>query len=287
MTELLLGAHCSIGGGLYTAFERASIIKANVIQIFTKNARQWSGSILSSEQVEIYKRNLKKSNVKEVISHDSYLINLAAPNPGVLMRSRAAFKEEIIRCSQIGIKYLVFHPGAHLGTGVDIGIKTIAESLNKIHEETPDIKVISTIETTAGQGSNLGSKFEEIRKIIDLVDNKKRIGVCVDTCHIFAAGYDIRSEEKYNKTFDEFKKIIGFKYLKVFHVNDCKSEFNSHVDRHEHIGKGKIGKKGFGFLINDKRFIKIPKILETPKSEDLHEDIINMNILKKLYKSPK
>jgi deoxyribonuclease-4 len=282
MNNLLLGAHCSIGGGLHTAFDRAEEIKSNVMQIFTQNSRQWKSTKLNKEQVQIYKIRAKKSNVKTVISHDSYLINLCSRNKSILKKSKEAFKEEILRCNELGIHHLVFHPGSHLGAGEDYGINIIAESLNRLHQNTNECKVISILETTAGQGTNIGFKFEHLRSIIDLIEDKSRIGVCVDTCHIFAAGYEIRNAKDYEKTFKEFDEIIGLKYLKVFHLNDSKGDLNSRLDRHEHIGKGKLGKAAFGFILKDSRFIKIPKIIETPKSEDLHEDKINLRILKKL-----
>jgi deoxyribonuclease-4 len=282
MNKLLLGAHCSIEGGLYIAFERAEEIKSDVMQIFTQNARQWKSHPLKDEQVEMYQKIAKKSNVKIVISHNSYLINLCAADKGVLLRSRLAFEDEIIRCNELGINLLVFHPGSHLGQGEENGIKTIAESLNILHQKTNKYKVISVLETTAGQGTNIGYKFEHLKSIIDLVEDKSRVGVCVDTCHIFTAGYEIREFKAYKKTFKDFNNIIGLEYLKAFHLNDSKTEFASRVDRHEHIGKGKIGKDAFGFILRDKRFSKVPKVIETPKSKDLHEDKINLRLLRKL-----
>jgi deoxyribonuclease-4 len=282
MKELLIGAHCSIGGGLHTAFERAETIDATAIQIFTQNARQWHPSKINPEIIEMYKTNMSKSKVKVVISHDSYLINLCAKEEYIQKKSEIAFKGEIVRCNDLGIKLLVYHPGSHLGQGEEVGLNKVADALNRIHEETKECDVISVIETTAGQGTNLGYKFEHLKYIIDLIDNKDRIGVCMDTCHIFAAGYDIRDKKNYTKTMSAFDKIIGFDYLRAVHLNDCKSEFCSHVDRHEHIGKGKIGIDAFSFLMNDKRFNKVPKVLETEKSDDLHEDIENLAILKGL-----
>lgn len=284
MNNLLLGAHCSTEGGLHTAFDRAELIEATAIQIFTQNARQWHASKLNPDQIEIYKMHRSKSKVKIVVSHDSYLINLCAKDSEVQMKSETAFKGEILRCHDLEINHLVFHPGSHLGEGEEKGLKKIAETLNRLHYETKNCKVISLLETTAGQGTNLGYSFEQLRQIIDQIENKERIGVCVDTCHIFAAGYDIRDRKNYLKTMKHFDEIIGFDYLKLFHLNDCKSAFGSRVDRHDHIGKGNIGLDAFSFIMNDKRFKKIPKILETPKSKDLHEDIENLGILKKMMK---
>jgi deoxyribonuclease-4 len=278
----LLGAHCSTEGGLHTAFERAETIGATAMQIFTQNARQWHSSKIQPEIIEMYKMNMSKSKVKTVISHDSYLINLCAKEEHIQKKSEMAFKGEIIRCHDLGIKYLVFHPGSHLGQGEEFGLNKVSDALNRLHKETKECEVISVLETTAGQGTNLGYKFEHLKHIIDLMDNKDRIGVCIDTCHIFAAGYDIRDKKSYKKTMSTFDEIIGFDYLCAVHINDCKSEFGSHVDRHEHIGKGKIGVDTFSFLLNDKRFKEIPKVLETPKSKDLHEDIENLTILRGL-----
>lgn len=284
MNNLLLGAHCSIEGGLHTAFDKGELIKATAIQIFTQNARQWHSSIITPNQIEIYKLRKLKSKVKIVIAHDSYLINLCSKDINVQKKSTIAFKGEIERCNALDITLLVFHPGSHLGIGEEEGLIKIAQTLNKIHKETDGLKVISVLETTAGQGTNLGYKFEHLKKIIDMIYDKKRIGVCIDSCHIFAAGYEIRDKKSYNSTIKKFDDIIGLKYLKVIHLNDSKSDFGSKVDRHEHIGKGKIGKEAFSFFMNDKRFEKIPKIIETPKSKDLHEDIENLKLLRKLIK---
>jgi len=284
MKTLLLGAHCSTEGGLHTAFDRAEKIQATAIQIFTQNARQWHASTIEPYQIEIYKLRKLKSKVKIIISHDSYLINLCAKDNNVHKKSEIAFKNEIIRCNLLDIRLLVFHPGSHLGQGEEYGLKKIADTLNKLHQETKNCNVISVVETTSGQGTNLGYKFEHINQIIEMVENKSRIGVCIDSCHIFSAGYDIRDEKKYSMTIKLFDEIIGLKYLKVIHLNDSKSDFGSRVDRHEHIGKGKIGVKPFSYFMNDKRFINIPKIIETPKGKDLKEDIVNLKLLRKLIK---
>ncbi len=284
MDKLLIGAHCSTEGGLNSAFQRAEFINATAIQIFTQNARQWHASQIKPDQIEIYKMSRLKSNVKIVVSHDSYLINLCAKDDLIQHKSEAAFKAEIERCHDLGINLLVFHPGSHLGQGESSGLNKISATLNKLHEETRNCNVISVLETTAGQGTNLGYKFEQLRAIIDMIEDKNRVGICIDTCHIFAAGYEIRDKKNYTKTLKSFDEIIGLNYLKVFHLNDCKSEFGSHVDRHEHIGKGKIGADAFSFIMNDKRFKNIPKILETPKSKDLHEDLENLGILRGMVK---
>lgn len=282
--KILLGAHTSIAGGVDKAVERAAKIGCTTFQLFTKNSNQWNAKPLSEQVVQNYKRLVKDKNLKPIIAHDSYLINLCAKDKTILKKSREAFIDELIRCEVLGIDYLNFHPGSHMGMGEGDGIKLIAESINIAHEKTKGFRVKSMIETTAGQGTSIGYKFEQIKKIIDLVEDKKRLAVCVDTCHIFAAGYDIRTEKGYLKTFEEFDEIIGLKYLKAFHINDSKKGLGERIDRHEHIGKGKIGLRGFRFLMNDERFLSIPKILETPKGEDMKEDVINMRKLKSLIK---
>jgi deoxyribonuclease-4 len=283
--KILLGAHTSIAGGVDKAVERAARIGCTTFQLFTKNSNQWYAKPLNEQVIQNYKRLIKLKNLKPVIAHDSYLINLCAKDKSILKKSREAFIDELNRCELLGIDYLNFHPGSHMGMGELDGIKLIAESINIAHDKTKGYKVKSMIETTAGQGTSIGFKFEQIRKIIDLVEDKKRLAVCVDTCHIFAAGYDIRTEKGYEKTFQEFNEVIGLKYLRAFHMNDSKKGLGERVDRHEHISKGKIGLNGFRFIMNDERFISIPKILETPKGEDMKEDIINMRKLLRLVKT--
>lgn len=279
---MLLGSHMSIAGGVHTAVDRATSIGCTALQVFTKNNNQWSAKPFTQDDIDTYKRKIAAAGIAPAVSHDSYLINLCATNPDTLKKSRSAFIDELRRCEQLGIPLLNFHPGSHLGTGVDEGIKRICESLNIAHDATKGLGVKSVLETTAGQGTNIGYRFEQLRAIIDGVDHPERMAVCVDTCHIFAAGYDIVTDEGYEKTFDEFDRIIGLERLAAFHVNDSKKGLGSRVDRHEHIGKGMIGISGFRLLMNDERFIHIPKILETPKSDDLHEDIENIGVLRSL-----
>ncbi|MGA7159999.1 MAG: deoxyribonuclease IV [Bacteroidota bacterium] len=283
--KILLGAHMSISGGVYTAVDRATSIGCTALQVFTKNNNQWGTKPLTEKEIEQYKKKIAEAAITPVVAHDSYLINLCAVNPDILVKSRDAFVDELTRCEQLGIQLLNFHPGAHGGAGEEEGIKRIIESLNIAHERTKGFKVLSVVEATAGQGTAVGHKFEHLEKIINGVDTSNRMAVCVDTCHIFAAGYDIRTEEEYAATFKEFNEIVGLNRLAAFHCNDSKKGFGSHVDRHEHIGKGMIGLEGFSFLMNDRRFSAIPKILETPKSEDLHEDVENMNTLKGLIRN--
>lgn len=283
-TGILLGAHMSTSGGVHTAVDRATSIGCTALQVFTKNNNQWNAKPLTDDDIQNYKRKIADASIAPVVAHDSYLINLCATNPDILKKSRAAFIDELTRCEQLGIQLLNFHPGAHGGAGEEEGIKRIIESLNIAHNETKGFTVLSLVEATAGQGTAIGYRFEHLEKIINGVDEPKRMAVCIDTCHIFAAGYELRTEEGYAKTFREFDDVVGINRLAAFHVNDSKKGFGSHVDRHEHIGKGMIGTQGFTFLMNDKRFAGIPKILETPKSDDLHEDAENIKVLRGLVK---
>jgi deoxyribonuclease IV len=280
-----LGAHMSIAGGIQTAVDRALSIGCTALQVFTKNSNQWQSKPLRAEDILSYKSKIADASIEPVVAHDSYLINLCSSNPDLLIKSRTMFIDELQRCEQLGIPYLNFHPGAHGGAGTADGIQKIVESLNAVHEATPDCGVVSVVETTAGQGTSVGRTFEEIAAIVNGVDDPSRMAVCIDTCHIFAAGYDIATDEGYEKTIGDFDAIVGIKRLAAFHVNDSKKGLGSRVDRHEHIGKGAIGIHGFRLLMNDPRFAVIPKILETPKSNDLHEDVENMTLLRSLIRT--
>jgi len=283
--NLLLGAHMSVSGGIHRAVDRATSIGCTALQVFTKNNNQWQARPLDDGEIKSYKTKITDSRITPVVAHDSYLINLCALNPEILAKSRRALVDELTRCEQLGIQLLNFHPGAHGGAGEEEGIKRIIESLNWAHDKTKNFKVLSVAEATAGQGTAVGHRFEHLSRIINGVDDPQRMAVCIDTCHIFAAGYELRTEAGYEQTFREFDDIVGISRLAAFHVNDSKKEFGSHVDRHEQIGKGAIGVEGFSFLMNDERFASIPKILETPKSEDLHEDVENIRVLRSLVKN--
>lgn len=280
----LLGAHTSTNGGVAAAVDLAEKLQFTAMQIFTKNNNRWASKPLADKEIALYKDKLSKSSIKIVVSHDSYLINLCASDGELLEKSRASFLDELERCELLGIPYLNFHPGSHGGQGEKEGIKIIAESLNIAHEKTKGHKVKSMLEATAGQGTAIGYRFEHLREIIDLVDEKERMCVCIDTAHIFAAGYDLKTKEGYNKTFKEFDDIVGIDLLKCFHFNDSKKDLGSRVDRHEHIGQGFIGVEGFTNLMNDKKLEHIPKILETPKGKEQLEDIENINVLVSLIK---
>jgi len=274
-----IGAHTSIEGGIFNAIIRAKNLGFTAVQIFTKNNNRWEGKELLEEEIAKYKSELYNSEIKFVVAHDSYLINLCSENPQLLNKSRDSFLDEITRCERLEIPYLNFHPGTYKENNEDDAIKIIAESLNITHQKTAGFRVKSMLEATAGQGKSIGYKFEHLRKIIDLVEEPDRMSVCIDTAHIFAAGYDISSEETYEKVFKEFDDILGLDRLKCFHINDSKKALGSRVDRHEHIGKGFIGLSGFKLLMNDKRLTDIPKVLETPKGKEQLEDLENIRTL--------
>jgi deoxyribonuclease-4 len=275
----LIGAHTSISGGVSTSIDRAEKLGFTAVQIFTKNNSQWDAKPLSNREIERFRDKLGKSHIKFIQAHDSYLINLCAKDKGLLKKSRESFIEELERCEQLGIPYLNFHPGAHGGQGEDDGLAIIAESINMAHEKTETANISTMLETTAGQGTSLGYKFEHLRAIIDRVYISERMSVCIDTAHIFAAGYDITSPKKYKQVMREFDDIIGLDLLKAIHMNDSKKELGSLVDRHEHIGKGFIGKAGFKIIMRDGKIAHVPKILETPKGKTQLEDLKNMKVL--------
>ncbi len=281
--DQLLGAHTSISGGIDKAIERAEKLNFTAIQIFTKNNNRWSAKPLSEQEIKVFKSKIHNSKIKFIVTHDSYLINLCSSDKEILKKSRNAFYDELVRCEQLGIPFLNFNPGYNTGRGEKDGLKIIAESLNIAHDKTNDFNVSSMLEITAGSGTTLGYKFEQIAEIIANVENKKRMSVCIDTAHLFAAGYDFRTRETYYKTLSDFNEIIGLDRLKCFHMNDSKRELGSRVDRHEHIGNGFIGLEGFFNIMNDPKLYSIPKILETPKGKDQLEDLENIEVLKSLY----
>ncbi len=283
--EPLVGAHQSIAGGIHLAFERAERAGCRTLQVFTKNASQWRAKPLEASDIGNYKTAASKSTIAPVIAHDSYLINLCARDPSIRKRSLLAFIDEIERCAALGIPYLNFHPGAHMGQGEETGIARIIEALNEAHSRTRQCDVRSVVETTAGQGTVVGYRFDQLREIIDGVEDRARMGVCIDTCHVFAAGYDLRSRDAYAATMREFGDVVGFERLVALHVNDSKGDLGSRRDRHEHIGAGFIGREGFKNIMTDPRLARIPKILETPKGEDLREDVMNLRLLRRLARS--
>lgn len=259
-----VGAHVSASGGVFNAVENAVAIGAKAFALFTKNQRQWNAKELDDETIEKFKIALQKSGIlpKHILPHDSYLINLGHPEDEGREKSIEAFLDEVQRCSILGLERLNFHPGSHLKKiSEDECLANISESMNRVLDKTSGVSLV--IENTAGQGSNLGWKFEHLAQIIDKVEDKSRVGVCIDTCHMFSAGYDIRTREAYDKSWSEFDKIVGFKYLMGMHINDSKAKFGSHVDRHNSLGVGEIGIDTFKFIMNDERMDDIPLILET------------------------
>lgn len=269
-----VGAHVSTEGGVFNAPLRAHQIGANAFALFTKNQKQWVAKPLTEEDITKFKNNCKELNftASQILPHDSYLINLGSPKEEGLEKSRKAFIDELKRCNQLGLDRLNFHPGSHLKEiSEEDCIKTIGESINIALKETEG--VIAVIENTAGQGSNLGYSFEQIAAIIDLIDDKSRAGVCIDTCHAFAAGYDISTEEGFEKVFADFDRIIGFKYLKGMHLNDAMKSLGSRVDRHSSLGEGILGITPFKMIMQDDRFNGIPLIMETPNPDIWAEEI--------------
>jgi deoxyribonuclease-4 len=285
-STLLLGAHMSIGGGLDKAVGRGVGVGCTALQVFTKNASQWRAKPLTDEEIGRFKEAVAASPIDAgaVVAHDSYLINLGSPDPDKWAQSVAAFTDELRRCNQLGIPYLVTHPGAHMGTGEDAGLARVAEGLARaLAEAGPETMVL--LETTAGQGTYLGHRFAHLARLIELTPDD-RIGVCFDTCHAFVAGYEINTPEGYAATWDEFARELGYDRLKVLHLNDAKKGLGSHVDRHEHIGQGQIGRAGFHLLMNDERLRGRPLLLETPKGDDCAEDRENMTYLRALIGAP-
>lgn len=277
----LLGAHMPTSGGCANAVLGGKAIGCDTVQLFTASPRQWRAAPFKPDAVQAFLSAKTDTEISKTVAHDSYLINLAAAeSTDVLAKSRLAFRHEIERADLLCIDFLVSHPGAHLGAGTDAGIAQIIESLDIIHAETAGARVRVAIETTAGQGTYLGGKLAEIARILNGVKHPERLAVCLDTCHVFVAGYNIRTAEGYNETMAQFDEIIGLAHLQVIHANDSKGGLGSHLDRHEHIGDGEIGLETFRMLVNDPRFFGIPMILETPDSETMHA--VNLQRLRAL-----
>jgi deoxyribonuclease-4 len=272
----------SIAGGLHLAFERLREVGGEALQIFIKNQRQWRAPEIKPESAERFRKSWEESGFIPMAVHDTYLINLAATDALTLERSISALVEELGRTAILGIPYVIMHPGSHMGQGIEAGLERFVKNLDTALSlsDTPDVSIL--IENTAGQGTQLGSTFEEIGYILNSSRLSHRLGVCFDTCHGFGAGYDIRDPEHYTQVFSEFDRCIGLARLKYFHLNDSKKELGSRVDRHEHIGKGKIGLEGFRLLLNDPRFELHPMVIETPKENGLDRDRENLKLLRSL-----
>jgi deoxyribonuclease IV len=281
---LLLGAHVSTSGGAHKAVERALGIGCTAMQIFVKNNMQWfASSPLGEDEVRAFREGAPQ--LGSVFGHSGYMINLAAANPEFLEKSRRALGEELLRADQLGLPFLVLHPGAHMGAGIDGGLRKVVESLDRVFEEIPQVRTRVALETTAGQGSCLGCEFQHLAAILEKVREPARLCVCVDTAHLFAAGYDISTAEGAERVFDDFDRLVGRERLVALHLNDSKTALGSRVDRHEHIGKGRIGLEGFRYIMRAPRFATVPKVLETPKGKEMREDVENMGILRGLAAS--
>ena len=281
---MLFGAHESIAGGVFNAIERGKKATCDTIQMFNKSNNQWRARKLEEAEVEKFLQAIEATGVTVALSHTSYLINIASPDDALGEKSRLSLREEMERCNLLKIPNLVMHPGSHVGSGEETGMARIIANINRMFDELDDNQVTLLLESTAGQGSNLGYRFEQLAQMIDGVENKDHMGVCLDTCHIFAAGYPLTDPSEYKETIKQFDDVVGLDLLKVIHMNDSKKEFDSRKDRHEHIGKGFIGLEGFRNIVNDRRLKNVPMILETPKGEDLAEDIENLAVLRGLVK---
>ncbi len=281
---MLLGAHMSIAGGVDRSVLLGKKVGCDTIQIFTKSSNQWKAKPLSDAEIEKFKRNKTETGIDLVVAHDAYLINLGSPDDMLWQRSIEAFTVEMNRCHQLGIPYLITHPGSHMGAGEEAGMHRIAEAIDMIHERTTGNTTMIILETTAGQGTNLGHRFEQIASMRRLIRKKKSVGVCFDTCHVFAAGYELRDRKSFMGTFAAFDRIVGLEHLKLFHLNDSLKGCGSRVDRHQHIGKGEMGLEPFRMLLNDSELREIPMYLETPKGPDYAEDIENLKILRSLIR---
>jgi deoxyribonuclease-4 len=277
LSGLLLGAHMSVAGGVSSALERAASVHSNAVQVFTKNNRQWAGPPIDEVDVERWRSQMDGLGIRYAVSHASYLINLASPKDDLWERSLYAHRDELMRAHAYAIPHVVLHPGAHTGSGDEAGIARIAAALNRLHAETPQCAdTVTCLEIMAGQGSTLGRNLGQLRTIIDLVEAQSRVGVCLDTCHAHAAGYDFRTEEGYRAFVASVERELGLDVVKVWHFNDSKGALGSAVDRHIHIGEGDIGDNGFRHILNDLRWDGIGMLLETPKEETLEEDVRNL-----------
>jgi deoxyribonuclease-4 len=279
---ILLGAHMSIAGGVHRAIARGRSINCTAIQMFVKNNMQWFARPLGRDEVRAFRSHAQRHELWSIFAHANYLINLAATNPQFHANSIRALSEELTRADQLGLPFLVLHPGAHLGAGEEAGLNKIVASIDEVLRKIPKVKTRIALETTAGQGSCLGYTFEQIAYIIENVRQPQLLCVCLDTAHVFAAGYDIGNAGGVRNVFREFDRVIGLERLVAIHLNDSKTSRGSRVDRHQHIGQGKIGLDAFRFIMRDRRFRKIPKVLETPKGKEMREDVENLKTLRGL-----
>lgn len=272
----------SISGGVHLSLERGRSIGCNAVQLFVKSSNQWKAKPLSPEDIGLFREKSREYSPGSIMAHTSYLINIASPDRELLEKSKAALLVEVERSETLGIPWLVLHPGSHRGSGEEAGIKSIAKSLNQLFKRTAGYTNSILLETTAGQGNTIGHTFEQLAAIMEQIVDKERIGICFDTCHTFAACYDLTTQKSYNSIFKSFDEILGIDNLKAFHLNDSLGALCSRKDRHAGIGKGEMGIEPFRFLMNDSRFSNIPMVLETPKGPDLKEDVENLALLRSL-----
>lgn len=281
----MYGSHLSIAGGLHNALIEAKKLRMDCVQVFTKNQRQWTAKPLTDEDIAQWLRHRKATGIAEVVSHDSYLINLASPDAALLTKSINLFRDELLRCEALEIPHLVTHPGSHVGSGEDAGLAAVAKSLDRLHADLPGLKTVTCLEITAGQGSGLGYSFKHLRRIMDMVADPARLAICLDTAHMLAAGYDLTSATGATAVLDELNEMIGIRLVRVVHVNDSKVPRGSRVDRHEHIGKGHVSKEAFRVLLTHPHLAKVPKILETAKGLSpggRNLDSLNLAALRKI-----
>ena len=285
----MFGSHLSVAGGLHNALLKAEELGCDTVAIFTKNQQQWIAKPLTHDVIATFREHAARLKFPVIVAHDSYLINLAAKDDTAWEKAKAAFSEEMRRCDQLGVKYLVTHPGAHCGTGECDGVARVIRAYNDIIKEHPGDGVTVCLETTAGQGTCLGYRFEQIAEMLNGMKRPERFGVCIDTAHLLAAGYDITTEDGTRRVLEEFDRVVGLQRVKVLHLNDSKKALGTRVDRHEHIGRGYVGLSAFRVICTDERFKAVPKILETPKEgqdEDGREwDIVNLEVLRKLSRA--
>ena len=275
-----LGAHMSIAGGIHQALLRGQRIGCDTIQIFTSSPNRWRSRGLSPKETQAFISLREETGIWPIVAHSSYLVNLASPDDELWKRSIDSIVEQLSRCFRLGISSYVLHPGAHKGTGEASGLQRIVKGLNAVLEATSSFGTHVLLETTAGSGSHLGYRFEQLAWLINNVCAPERVQVCVDTAHIFAAGYEFRTPETYDRMWEQFERIVGIERVRCIHLNDSLGDLGSRKDRHEHLGKGHIGLTAFRLLVSDERFRSVPMILETPKSPDLHEDVRNLEILR-------
>lgn len=281
----MFGSHLSIAGGLENALIRARELEMDCVQVFTKNQRQWKAPPLRDEQIERWFEHRSSTGIDEVVSHDSYLINLASPVKETRSKSVALFREELRRCEALSIPHLVTHPGAHMKAGEDAGLTRVAEAINKLHDELPELSVTTCLEITAGQGTSLGHTLEHLAALIERIEDDRRIGICLDTAHLIAAGYDLTSARGARAVLKEVDETVGLERVKVWHLNDSKTPRGSRVDRHEHIGHGHVALEAFGVIVEHPQFKRVPKILETPKEphpDGRPWDTVNLETLRGL-----